>query len=339
MKWRDFSPGGPLPATWTDNIEELLSTYVSPNFALTRASATTVQVVASAGTGQVGIAVASSPRYNAATVTAAHPGGAEGLYDVYVTATADAFHTNASAQEVDDTTRTFGLKILATGSTPSGSGAEALYRRVAQVYWDGAAIQDVRPLISSPRNIWYAPLANRPAASQANAGTLFIAEDTLAQFISTGTAWAQVTAQVAPHAATHLPGGSDELDLIKTFQLAHHILVPGPVNVPSGQLDYVPPIAVPVIAGQSTKLARIRYRLNNGAVGTTVSFKIQINGADAVGLGTSASPLVTATSNAWAETDPTDIALNNNDQIQLVVVGIAGTPQNLSVAVVLEHAV
>lgn len=148
-KWRDFSPGGQLPATWTDNLEELLSTYASANFVVVKASATTVKVPAATGVDQAGIMIMASPRYNAADTVATHPGGAAGTHDVWVTCTADTFGSSAGPpiQETDTTTRTFGLKITTSG-TPSGTGAEAKYRKVAQVIWDGATITAVIPIIT-----------------------------------------------------------------------------------------------------------------------------------------------------------------------------------------------
>lgn len=124
-----------------------------------------------------------------------------------------------------------------------------------------------------------------------------------------------------------------------TFQTAHTWAVAAPIAVASGQTDYIPPMRVPIRSSQTVKIARVEARLNNGAVGTTVSFKVQKNGADIAGFGTTASPLVTPATTAWAETDPTDVALADGDELSVMVTAIAGAPQNLSVSVVLEHTV
>jgi hypothetical protein len=128
-------------------------------------------------------------------------------------------------------------------------------------------------------------------------------------------------------------------DFSKTFQVGHTFSIPGEILVPSLEDNVVPPFAVPVAAGQTVKLARARFRLNNGGGGLTVSFKIQRNGADAAGFGTTAAPLVTPTSTSWAEANPADITLADNDDLQLVVTAIAGVPKNLSVTLILEHVV
>jgi hypothetical protein len=126
-------------------------------------------------------------------------------------------------------------------------------------------------------------------------------------------------------------------DFSRTFQIPHTFSIPGEISVQAGEDGVVPPFAVPKTVLQIVRLARVRFRLNNGAVGVTVSFKIQLNGAAAAGFGTTAAPLVTVTDQSWAEANPADITLAGNDSIQLVVTAIAGVPKNLSVTVILEH--
>jgi len=122
-------------------------------------------------------------------------------------------------------------------------------------------------------------------------------------------------------------------------QWSHTWIVGGAIGVPSGQTNFIPPVSIPVKAGTVANLARVRYRVNNGAAGITVSFKLQVNGADVTGYGTTAAPLVTATATTWAETDPTDVALADNDSVAVVVTAIAGAPENLSVSAILESAI
>ncbi len=126
-------------------------------------------------------------------------------------------------------------------------------------------------------------------------------------------------------------------DFSKTFQVGHTFSIPGDISTPVGEDSIVPPFAVPKAANQTVKLARARFRLNNGATGVTVSFKIQRNGADAAGFGTTAAPLVTGANTSWAEANPADLTLADNDSLQLVVTAIAGVPKNLSVTLILEH--
>lgn len=149
-RWRDFAPGQTLPATWTDGIEELLSNYLSSNFNVSKASATTLQIVAGTGDDEVAAAIDGKPRWVTATVTAAHPGGAAGTYDVYIHANADSFGSAAGppVQEVDNTNHNFFMKIIAGGGALSGAGTEAIGRKVATVGWDGAALTTFTPLVT-----------------------------------------------------------------------------------------------------------------------------------------------------------------------------------------------
>lgn len=145
-KDRDFAPGVKLPSTWTDAIEELLSTYASPNFTIVPLSATQIQIVAGAGVDQVCVEVAGRPRWISATINAADPGGAAGTHDIYVTGYANSFTLDGSGYEIDGTNRAFGLKIVASG-TPSGTGAEAIYRKVGTLTWSGSAITAIHQTI------------------------------------------------------------------------------------------------------------------------------------------------------------------------------------------------
>jgi microcystin-dependent protein len=146
-KWRDFAPGSSFPSTWTDGMEELLSDFVGGNFRLTLASTTVAQVVASAGDGLVGIAIDGKPRWATSTKTAAHPGGAAGNYDVFVTGYPDSFATDANGHEANNTvSMEFGLKIGA----PSGAGAEVISRKVGFVVWNGTRITAIVPLVNDP---------------------------------------------------------------------------------------------------------------------------------------------------------------------------------------------
>lgn len=137
-QWRNFSPQDKLPATWTDGVEKLLSNYASPNFAIDQSSTTALRVKASTGDDARVLAIAGAPRYNEADASATHPGGGAGSFNLWATANANSFGTNAGPPitETDGTTYAFGLKI----GTPSGSGAEAISRLLATVAWDGAKI-------------------------------------------------------------------------------------------------------------------------------------------------------------------------------------------------------
>lgn len=108
----------------------------------------------------------------------------------------------------------------------------------------------------------------------------------------------------------------------------HTFTVGGPVNVQSGQIDYVTPFFVKVPATQTVKLISARHRINSG---TSATVKVQINGSDAAGF-TGISVTTTAT-----DTDPADITLSNNDLVSLVVSATSGSPQNMSVTLFFEY--
>lgn len=112
------------------------------------------------------------------------------------------------------------------------------------------------------------------------------------------------------------------------IMVPHTFVVGGPVNVASGQVDYINPFFVKVPTYQTVKLTSIRHRINTG---TSATVKLQINGVDATGF-TGVSVTTTA-----ADTEATDITLSNNDVISLVVTATAGSPQNMSVTLFLEY--
>jgi microcystin-dependent protein len=156
-KIRHLAQGTALPEWFLDLFQEEMTGYASANFAVSKLNDTTLQVRASAA-DQVGIALTNPAgtalgfRYNTADATGAVPGGlAAGDHDVFVTASANAFGSNPAPPpaELDNTPKAFGLRLLAAGATPSGTGTEAYYRKVATFYWDGARITEVRPLVGS----------------------------------------------------------------------------------------------------------------------------------------------------------------------------------------------
>lgn len=156
----DLTKGTLLPSTWVNAIMEFLGTQAS-NFVLEQSTATQVRVVASADNGQVALAINGKWRYITATITASHPGGAAGTYDVFATASANDF---SAADPADNTNYTFGLQILAQGSTP----ATAQYRKVGEVRWDGSAITALRQHVALGSGV--APVT--PTASVASQSPL-----------------------------------------------------------------------------------------------------------------------------------------------------------------------
>lgn len=87
------------------------------------------------------------------------------------------------------------------------------------------------------------------------------------------------------------------------------------------------------IPSGTVRLAKVRYRIRSG---TSVSFRLQRNGADISGFGTSGSPLTATT--AAANTDPTDVTLAEDDELTVVISAVSGSPTDFSVTVFLDHA-
>lgn len=128
--------GDALPEQFVDQIQEFVATYVSPNFRVTLVNATTVQIVASSGNGQVCAAVGSKWRYIVANITAADPGGAAATHTLWLTATDNSFAPGPP--ETDSTVYAFGMEIRS-----SGTPAAPLSRQIGTVEWDGTAITRV----------------------------------------------------------------------------------------------------------------------------------------------------------------------------------------------------
>lgn len=146
-KYRDFNPGDVLPASWTDAIQEFIGTAFI-NFSLVQTDNVTIQVPASSGDGQVAVGINGLWRYNTANVNAAHPGGAAGQYDVYVTTTDNVF-SNTPSPDTDLTNYAFGLVIKPLATPP----VAAHYRKVGQVTWDGSKITAITLIPGVPKHV------------------------------------------------------------------------------------------------------------------------------------------------------------------------------------------
>lgn len=125
-----------------------------------------------------------------------------------------------------------------------------------------------------------------------------------------------------------LQGGGGPGLTVVTFHLTHTWLVAGDVLVPTGQDDVIPSFFVAENTGsQSVTLKRLRAKIG---AGTSATVKLQRNGADVSGY-----TGITVTTTA-ADTSG-DVALSSNDELQLVVTAVSGTPENLSATLVMEH--
>jgi microcystin-dependent protein len=143
MKHRDFAPRDPLPADWTDAIQELVSGLGAFQVRIKPGAPGTLQVPAGTGNDQVAIPIEGRWRYVTAPVERAGVGSARSV-DVYVTA-ADNVFVAGSPGEVDNTDYSFSLAIVDSGAAaPTGV---ALKRKVAVAGWDGSGFVAVDPVV------------------------------------------------------------------------------------------------------------------------------------------------------------------------------------------------
>lgn len=142
--------------------------------------------------------------------------------------------------------------------------------------------------------------------------------------------FAKLGAGLVGTGASTIAAGNDAR-FTKVFQTLHTFAIAGAVRVQNAEVDYIPPFRFHKGAGQTSVAAKVSYRLNNASA-NTVTFDIRKNGVAMTGF----AGLV-ANNTAWQIADPADIALADGDDLALVVNSIVGSPQNLSVTLILEH--
>lgn len=135
-KYRDLDKGDVLPASWTDALQEFISTLVS-NVRLTLASATTIQVVAGSGSAQAAAGIEGLWRYRSTTASVV-VSGAAGSRNVYLTASANTFG-GADADTTD-----YNFTLVALTGTPTGVAG---YRKIGELQWDGAKVTQLRQTV------------------------------------------------------------------------------------------------------------------------------------------------------------------------------------------------
>lgn len=143
-------------------------------------------------------------------------------------------------------------------------------------------------------------------------------------FGGTGAAGVATTAARADHTHT-VPA----VTTTKTVRIPHTFTVPGDVLVPSGENYVVPPIFIPVPAGQTASIARVIYRIN---AGTSATFNVIRNGAGVTGL----TGLIATTTPASTTQSQ---ALAADDLLSIVITAVSGTPKNMTVTVFVDYTV
>lgn len=257
---RHLNYGQRLPVAYVDPIQQFISTMASANFQITLANAQTIQVLAGIDNDSVTIGIEGRWRFITATVNRAHPGGAAGAYDVWVTAADNNYA--AGTPETDLTDYSFALSILPGGSASpaTGSGATAVARKVASLTWDGTQITDIRQSVGGtfPKHaaqhnpggsdvldyvsiasliLMWGTLAARPAAAAGNTNYYYFATDSNSGTLyrSTGLAWGQLTVGLT-HGGTHNPGSADSLTWTLVFGRGTLAARPAPVAANAGVL-------------------------------------------------------------------------------------------------------
>lgn len=201
--------GDRLPLALVNPIQDFVSTYVSPNFVLSLANSTTVQIVAGVDNAVVAAGISGKWRFISATINRAHPGGVAGVYDVWVVAFDNSF---AGVPEVDSTVYDFQLRIVTSGGSPvTGSGATTFGRKVGEVTWDGAAITAIKQTVNSVFTGYGAgiildfegPEANIPLNTCVADGRYLDNVTEAAHFAVVGNQWNNFRGLASPPAGKH----------------------------------------------------------------------------------------------------------------------------------------
>lgn len=136
---RQLNYGSPLPQDFLDAIQDFIGSLLVNFRLLIVTNGTALQVPGGPGNDYVGAGIQGRWRFNQTNIQGAHPGGAAGTYDVYVTASDNSFTAGGPSGEIDNTNYEFALQITPTASSPT----TALKRRIAQAVWDGSRITRV----------------------------------------------------------------------------------------------------------------------------------------------------------------------------------------------------
>lgn len=127
-----------FPSWFANRIQDYLSAANTSLYL--SASTTAVAVIPDAAIGIAALSLAGRWRWIEGEISRSHPGGAEGIYNVYAVAE-DNDVDNSPDPFTDHTNYGFELRISKT--TPSGEGID-LVRKIGEVDWSGTAIVGLR---------------------------------------------------------------------------------------------------------------------------------------------------------------------------------------------------
>lgn len=133
-----FSRDEILPSWFCNRIQDRLAPLVRLRLEL--ANPTTVQALAGTNDDASSLNIAGNWRFNEATVSRAHPGGAAGTYLIFATGRAQDIR-QSPATNSDFTVYAWTLAIVPDLSTPPiVAGSVEIYRRIGRCVWSGTAI-------------------------------------------------------------------------------------------------------------------------------------------------------------------------------------------------------
>jgi hypothetical protein len=145
-KHHQFARNDVFPSWWPNAIAEQVGVLVE-NFELRKATDTTIEVPAAASDDLVVVGIDGKWRFRSTTVSRAHPGGASGVYPIFVVA-AENVIVGTPLPFTDNTNYAFDLRIEAPGGTPAiVPGTVDFFRKVGEAVWDGTKITRVRQLV------------------------------------------------------------------------------------------------------------------------------------------------------------------------------------------------
>lgn len=158
-----FARDDVFPSWFVNSVQRLLS-LAAFNFAVTKQDATHIHVEAGADPLAAAVSIQGRWRWNEATVSRAHPGGAAGTYDIFAVSKANKIDTSP-APGTDDTDYSFELRIVeATHTPPIEAGVVDIFRKVGSLQWSGTEITRVDQTVPLA-----ATHAHRHAAGQPDA--------------------------------------------------------------------------------------------------------------------------------------------------------------------------
>lgn len=257
-KHRQITEGQPIPQDWMDSVQEFLGSLMSADFVVQVVNPTTLRVPASPGNGQVAISINGKWRWISANADAAAPGGlAAGDHPIFVAASDNSFAPNSSPppRESDSTDYNFRLIVKPVGSTPSGTGAEAIWRQIGTATWSGSAFTDVRLNTTSLSALakhaaTHAPgasdaidytlvhmvgtLAARPVPAAVNNGLLYLATDVNGGTLyrSDAITWTAVSGPTAKYMQTIGDGSSTTFNVVHNFGTTDVVVQVREMNAP-----------------------------------------------------------------------------------------------------------